>query len=192
MTHSFRVSVLLVAVLATHAAAQPILIDDFNDFVDDGWTQTDSTIGAPWGPGIIDVNGKGEYRFEGGGLVPSGTPGGGFLFSTWDESSDPQYSNGFFRGRIRLGNESKAGFGMRFSGTLETGFNGYLFRAISGKSSSIQIGRFENSIGTKIVDLDFAIPFDEDLMLESGAIGDQLSLKVCFPVRPSPQSLNSN
>jgi hypothetical protein len=93
MTHSFRVSVLLVAALATHAAAQPILIDDFNDGNDDGWTHIDSNDGESWGPGSFDAS-SGAYRLSTPGVVPTSASCRGCMLSLWDQSSDPFYLDG--------------------------------------------------------------------------------------------------
>ena len=172
----------------SQTAAETILIDDFNDGVADGWTVVDSTIGTPWGPGTMDVNGKGEYRFEGNGLVPHFTPGDGFLGSLWDASSNLMYSDGFFRGRVRLGYSNKAGLAMRQSGTPETGFSGYLFRVTTAHAPNTRllIDRIENNVKTEGSTFNFPVPVDEDLMLEAGAVGEQLSLKVWPATEPEP------
>ena len=189
LRYRFLLQGLLVITLGiSQAAAETILIDDFNDGVADGWTVADSTIGSPWGPATMDVNGKGEFRFEGNGLVPHFTPGDGFLGSLWDESSNLMYSDGFFRGRVRLGTSNKAGLAMRQSGTIETGFSGYLFRVTTAHSPTTRllIDRIENNVKIEGPTFNFPVPVDKDLMLEAGAVGDQLSLKVWPATEPEP------
>ena len=127
VTRSLGLSFLLVTALAAQASAQTILIDDFNDGNDDGWSHIDSTGGRSYGPGTFDAS-SGAYHLEGAGLINDGVPGGGFLASIWDQSSDPIYSDGFLRATIRAETEgSTAALVLRNSGSLQTGFNSYLF-----------------------------------------------------------------
>ena len=105
---SLRLSFLLVATLATRAYPQT-LIDDFSvvgpdGFSPPGWTTFDSTIGQSYGPGTFDAS-SGAYHLEGGGLVPHPFAGSGDLFSVWDQSSEPKYSNGLLRARVRAETE---------------------------------------------------------------------------------------
>ena len=120
LIHSFRLSLLFGAVLATSASADSILIDDFNDGNDDGWMHIDSTVGRSWGPGVFQVEGHDadkEYRLQGSGFVPL-TEDGAFLASQWEASSDPIYSHGFVRARLRTDEEDTfAAVVMRTSGS---------------------------------------------------------------------------
>ncbi|MFC1759389.1 PEP-CTERM sorting domain-containing protein, partial [Planctomycetota bacterium] len=172
------------------APAQTLLSANFDDSDLAGWTNIDSTIGQPWGPADFFVEG-GELRLEGGGEVPPGVPGGGFIGSMWDASVDnPLYSDGFFRGRIRADEQSTfTGLVMRLTGSVQTGFNGYLFAA-SELFHDFTIQRFENSVGGPQVSLDvaqFSFLLEEDWMIEAGAVGDELSLKVWRPDDPEPE-----
>jgi hypothetical protein len=189
MTHSFRVSVLLVAALATHAAAQPILIDDFNDGNADGWTTVVSTVGQPYGPGTFDAS-SGAYHLEGADLIPVGLAGG--LISIWDQSSDPMYSNGFVRAKIRaetMGTIASVGF--RASGSVAGAFNVYLFYGSTGPNPGFFFERIESGLGTvefRQLDPNLTFGVDEDWYIEAGGVGDQLSMKVWRVGDPEPDS----
>lgn len=181
--------VFLALLFATPINAQTILIDDFNDRNADGWTAIDSTAGRPYGPGTFDAD-TSAYHLEGAGIIPdSSVPGGGFLASTWDQSSDATFSNGFLRARIRAETQgSLAALVMRISGGLQTGFDGYLFfgsTATFGAPGQEQHGgfilnRIENSQTAQSWSLgpDFTFGVNEDWNIEAGAVDDQLTLKV--------------
>jgi hypothetical protein len=76
------IAVTLLCAASTIARAEPILIDDFDDGVDDGWSKHDGLLfrESPGGPAVMDVNGKGEYRFATGGVVPKTARARGPLF----------------------------------------------------------------------------------------------------------------
>ena len=58
MKHTCLISTLgLIAMgLTPVASAQMILIDDFDDRNDDGWTRVDPFPGEPWDPAIFDAD----------------------------------------------------------------------------------------------------------------------------------------
>ena len=169
------------------ATAQRILIDDFNDGVADGWTTIDSTIGQPYGPGTFDAS-SGAYHFESGGEITDEVPGGGFLAATWEPSTDPLYSNGFLRAKVRAETEgSLASVLLRTSGSLETGFDAYLFfgTTADGRFAFNRIKGSRN-VQSRSIELDQPFGVNEDWYLEAGAVEDQLSLKAWPVGEPEP------
>jgi hypothetical protein len=84
-----------LAGLASNAIAQTILIDDFNDGNDDGWLRVDDSAGVA-GPGIFDAS-TGQYNLMTTGFAP----GFAVVSSYWDSSSDPLYSNGYLRAKVK-------------------------------------------------------------------------------------------
>src|SRR5262245_32353291 len=94
----------LVLVAMTTVAAGgggAILIDNFNDGNDDGWSRMDLTAGTPWGPATYDAS-SGEYLLETPGPVPVDDPNVGTIIATWEKSrGKSRFSNGSIRGRVR-------------------------------------------------------------------------------------------
>lgn len=164
-----------------------ILIDDFNDGNDDGWTRMDSNEGKAWGPGIYDAS-SGAYRLSTTGTVPGNAPGRGFLLSLWDESSDPFYSNGYVRARFQIDTfDGVAAILFRYSGDIPSGLNGYAFVGVGGG------GFFFNRIVNTSVARDVLInglgpAVGEEWWMEGGAVGDEFSMKVWRVGEPEPES----
>ena len=108
-----------------HRQRKWTLIDDFNDGNDDGWTRFDGSAAEPWGPGTYDAS-SGAYHLLGGGVVPRGYAG--WMASIWDASSDPLYSDGFLKAKVRSNDETVlVMLGMRSSDTVD--FTYYAFGA---------------------------------------------------------------
>jgi hypothetical protein len=89
-----------LAVLLTLAAAgvnaETILIDDFNDGNDDGWTRIDGINDLAWGPAIFDAT-LGAYHIESSDVVTEQDNQNG-IQSDWNTSiDDPLFSQGFLR-----------------------------------------------------------------------------------------------
>lgn len=138
-TGALALGTILVTILATQAFSQTIPIDNFND----GWSMIDSTVGRPYGPGVFEDR-SGAYHLETTGLVPPGTPGGGFLISTLDESSEPVFSDGWLRTRVRAETEGTlVSLALRLSGTLQTGLNTYLFQG--GPPATARLARVDSA-----------------------------------------------
>lgn len=188
-----RCCLALVVVLPTLIAAnaQAILIDDFNDGNDEGWTHLDGNRDEPWGPSSFDAS-SGSYHLTTPGDVPVGLVGP--AVSLWDKSSDPMFSNGFVRAKVRTGKEgSLASVFLRVSGDFATGIDGYLFHAAAGdwsnnKTSSFYINRIEgtqNTLGWGIPgNLEFGV--GEDWWIEAGAVDNLISMKVWRDGEPKP------
>jgi protocatechuate 3,4-dioxygenase beta subunit len=193
VTGLLGLSFVLVAALAIHAPAQTILIDDFNDGDANEWSIIDTTVGESWGPGTFGVISE-AYHLEGGGLAQAG--GSSALAAVWDESSDPIFTDGFVRAKVRsevLG--GTAAIMLRVSGNLETGFNLYVFFGTTANNGIQGNGAF---LYNKVVNgqtvqgrqLPGSFPFgvNEDWYIEAGAVGDRLSMKVWRVGDPEPES----
>ncbi len=185
-----RLSLLAVTVLATPALAQTILVDDFNDTNLDGWITVDSTVGQSYGPGTFDAS-DAALSLGTTGAVPPGIPGGGFLASLWEPSSDPVFTDGFLRTKVRANTTGTvASLALRTSGSLETGFNTYLFQGRTFPTPSFAWNKILGNEIVEVRDLDATINFrqGEDWNIEAGVVGDQLSMKVWYDDDPEPDS----
>ena len=192
LTGAQGLSLFLVTILVTQAFSQTIPIDDFND----GWSMIDSTVGRPYGPGVFEVR-SGAYHLGTTGDVPVGTPGGGFVISTLNESSDPLFSDGFLRTKVRADTEGTlVSLMLRLSGTLETGLSTYQFQGGPGSNgpfspSGFGVVKFERNRGTRFIRLvDSNLTFDTNQWynVEAGAVGNEMSMKVWRDGEPEPES----
>ena len=166
-----------VSLWATQASAESILVADFHGGNDDGWTRVDSNTGQPWGPGIFDAS-SGAYQLMTTDVVPEHAPGRGFLASFWDKSSDPSYSNGFVRAKVRV--DTFKGVGallFRYSGDLNSGLDGYAFVGLAG--DGFYFNRIENTNLARVLKLpgEF-MGVGEDWWMDVGGVEDQISMKV--------------
>ena len=84
---------------------ETILIDDFSDGNDDGWSHfgLDLTGGEAWGSGTFDATSL-NYRLEGSGAVPKREQG--TLFSLWDGSAHTSFTDGFMRATVRADSDA--------------------------------------------------------------------------------------
>lgn len=165
--------------------AQMMLIDDFNDGNDEGWTHIDSNDGQPWGPGSFDAS-SGAYHLSTPGIVPTSASCRGCMLSWWDQSSDPFYSDGLIRAKVRVDqHDSAAVLFFRASGDLTNGINGYTFHGIGGGGFNSQTIVSTQVIGGHGIDgLTFGV--GEDWWIEGGAVGDDFSMKVWRDGQPEP------
>ena len=162
--------------------AQPMVVDDFNDGILDGWKIEDVTtlLGQPWGPGTVGINGKGELSVASSRPIPTRTVGAGNMTLTWDAGADPIYSNGTFQARLRIEEDmAQTGLGMRASGSLATGFNVYLFdvERQEGNESQYCIRRIENQHTTALECVDRENLAGQELWWQGTIVGDQLAFK---------------
>jgi len=184
-----RLGLLLVVTLSAQAFSQTILIDDFDNGNADGWTTYDASVGEPWGPGTIEVSRTGAYHFESAGSVPGGQASP--LVASWDQSSDPVFTDGFLRAKVKVHELGSAvGLALRNSPG-----NGYVFWGTTANNGILGNGGFrinKNVNGrdaqSRQVPGNFPFGVDEDWYIEAGAVGDQLSMKVWRVGDPEPES----
>ena len=188
---SSAICAIILTTLTTVASAEVILNEDFNDQNDDGWLRIDSNVGLPWGPGNFDASSQ-AYNLTTTGIVPAGIPGGGFMGSLWEASSQPAYSNGFARAKVRSDTAGvNAAIAFRTTGDLATGFNTYLF---FGGTDETGVGGFSfnrievNQVADSMRMDDIVFGVGEDWWIEAGGIGDQLSMKVWRDGDPEPDA----
>ncbi|MCO6046645.1 PEP-CTERM sorting domain-containing protein [Aeoliella sp. ICT_H6.2] len=189
LCHGLREILLAVTLVATAwttaRAGTMMLIDDFNDGNDDGWTTVDTNEGESWGPGSMDPTSF-AYHFSTPQDVPLEAPYRGAMSSVWDQSSDPLYTNGLWRAKVRADAvDSGATILLRYTGSLETGFSLYAFSAFGGRGFGFN--RYEDSFLTDSMEIPgVAVGLGEEWWIEAGAVGDQLSMKVWRDGEPEP------
>ncbi len=173
--------VLLVFVPAGNAFDYTILVDDFNDGNDDGWTLFDSTTDDPWGPGTFDPT-SGEYHIYGAGVVPMGEAG--WMGAYWDASEDPLFTNGFLQAKIRANDPTSIVILMM---RLTEGGNYYAFGA-NPVAQRFFLSKFvgDREVFVEGVTTDPPFQAGEDWILEAGAVGSQLSMTAWKLGEPKP------
>ena len=183
----FSIHMVTVCCCAVGNAQPMIRIDDFNDGNDDGWTRQDE-LAASVGPGQYNLVEVGPTSFE-YNLASSGplqSPGQGFLMSVWDESSEPQFTNGFLQAKLRAETVGTLPFYIMRGDAAE--LTGYSFSA-SSQTGNFFIAVIDSS-GSTILD-SFSDPqtqfaAGEDWIFEAGTVGNQLSLRVWRDGQPEP------
>ncbi len=169
--------------LATPAQAEPVLIDDFDDGDDVGWTHIDVLDLMGFGPTSYDAS-SGQYAMTSATTLPplDFVAGAGAF---WTESAvDPQYSEGFLRHRFSPDNPATNTFtAMRLDPV--TG-NFYNF-AVENVGNTLYILLAEGFTGgTILAEAPFEIVEGQEYFLEAGAVGADLSLKVWAVGDPEP------
>jgi len=178
--------VLMLVPLGT-ARAETILIDDFNDGNDDGWTQYDGLTDA--GPRIVDAS-SGVYHLQSTG--PANThPEDNHVWSTWNASGDPVFSNGLVRVKVR--SDSSGGIVgpiLRVVNPSEPE-SGYYFLA-DPHWERFFIARFDARVGHDW--REFYLPYPrlrfndrQDWIIEGGCVDNLLSMKVWLDGYPEPE-----
>ena len=172
-----RQSLLVMSIsLAIAGNVEAVLIDSFDDGNDNGWSHIDNTTSSPWGPAIFDAS-SGSYTLATTGIVSANPAGISDTFgSQWTGSSDPQFSNGFFRAKMRANTEGT----LFFLILRQTGGNGYAFGGATAQNTFF-ISRVDNSVNVPLQELSpppSPIAVGQDWIVEAGAVGSQLSLKV--------------
>lgn len=165
------------------SAGATILIDDFNDGNDDGWTHAPRT----GGPAVWDAS-SGTYRLESIGAVPGPN---GFASTYWDNSFNSQFRDGYLRATIHANNlYSEPIIYLRIADpNLGEAWKFYYFGA-DAVDGLIGIGRFDGPSGsfppTSVAARNVGFSWGEDWIMEAGAVGDQLSLKAWRVGDPAP------
>ncbi len=172
--------------------SRTMLIDNFSDGDDDGWTYDDFTAGTPWGPAVYDAS-SGEYLIEAADLVPADDPFVGTIVATWaDSRGEPLFANGVGRVKVRANAYgTTAGILLRANDQDHTDY-GFFGSTTFG---TFYIERFDlvsdpDAPQTIIAmaDPDLA-PFaaGEDWYIEGKAVGDRIELKAWRVGDPEPE-----
>ena len=113
-----RTALLYLSLVASQSIAQ-ILVDDFNDGTDDGWSHLSTFSESGLGSAVFDASSK-AYRLGSTGEVHNleSARDSGFVAAIWDASSDPLYSNGLLRTKFQI-NESATNFGLVLRGNAD-------------------------------------------------------------------------
>jgi PKD repeat protein len=180
---SIKRSLWVVGVSAIYgmAWAQGVLIDDFNDGNDDGWTRVDYTQGTSFGPAVFDLS-AGAYRISSTGAVPPGIQA--VVTSAWGPSAGPEFQDGYVRVRVKL-NSAYNSAAVKLRTSLPDGNGGYYFFA----NTWCNCFGIQKCVGNDCPLLGFAGPSvfpGEEWFLEAGAVGDTISLKVWRVGAPEP------
>lgn len=165
----------LAAAMCVGASADAVLIDNFDDGNDNGWSHIDNTTGNPWGPGIFDAS-SGSYTLATTGTLSEAHTLHDTFFSEWAGSSDPQFANGFLRAKMRANAEGTSLFLI----LRRSGGGGYAFGGATNQNAFF-ISRVDNAVNVPLQELNpppSPIIAGEDWIVEAGAVGSQLSLKV--------------
>lgn len=172
------------------AYSQTILIDDFEDGDDADWMRISSRGGDQYGPPVHEVV-EGpyskEYRLSRDGVIPKDKFG--FVVSTWNGEHASDLSDGYLRARLRTEEEpTQIALFMRLTGSLDDGFNGYWFGGDT-KAGMFSIMKLDGGLWPIAPETpQVAFGPNEDWMLEAGAIGNRLSLKVWEYGEPEPEA----
>ena len=180
-TGQLVVGMVMFFLVAALSNAQMILIDDFDDGNDDGWTHyVLPEADAPWGPGIFDAS-SGAYNLKTTSEVAVGTAGG--VASVWDASADPSYTDGYLRATIRSeSGGANAALWLR-ANPVDGGtyiFTTTIFGGLDVWDCTVAGCRYlggREGIG---------FTRGEDWIMEAGAVGDVLSLKMWREGDPEP------
>jgi hypothetical protein len=180
------VGVALVVASAGSGNGQ-ILIDDFTDGKDIGWSLFDYTEGESFGPATFDAS-SGAYHIgsEGGHT----RTGGEALVAFWDDPTcDAQFDNGYLQARVRADNrDTVVAIALR-GGTDEYGNpEGYLFSA-SANYGVLAVARQDAT------SFDFIGPMPSvgfgpgrDWIFQAGALDDRFEFKAWRADRNEPRS----
>jgi hypothetical protein len=165
---------------ASHA--QTILIDDFNDCNDDGWTRDQIGAVGTWDPGFMhEPDSSCAYR-----LAAEEEGSGTLVGAAWDGAEDPVFSNGFFRATVRAETPETA-FLMAIRNQNPPVFGDAYVLLVNLRKQSMSLEKVVG-FGT-LAQTDLEMNPNEDWYIEIGAVGDQLSAKA-WPVgdpEPAPQ-----
>jgi hypothetical protein len=186
---------MLVMGVTTYLHGSVIPIDNFNamDPTLPGWTKVDLSAGQPWGPGVYDPS-SGALRIyhSGSELV---TPGAPFtqtaMFALWNNSTDPLYSNGFLRAKIRT-DETNANTALEMRLDLSTATAYLLFDLTvpyQGYQGWFAVHKFVNGVETSLWEsFNDGIEYvpGENWNMELGTVGNQISAKVWKVGAPEP------
>ena len=157
---------------------QTILIDDFNDCNDDGWTRDQVGAIGTWDPSFMhDPDSSCAYRLA----AEEGT--GTLVGAAWDGAVDPVFSKGFFRATVRAETPETA-FVMAIRNQNPPVFGDAYVLLVNLRKQKMSLEK-ARGIGTlELTDLNMSA--NEDWFIEIGAVGDQLTAKAWRVGDPEP------
>ena len=184
------ISPIQAAIASLRSSTKQILIDDFSDGDDEGWTHVTPGIFTNSGLASYDAS-SGAYQLTTTAEVAEYETDGGFVAAFWDKSADPIYSNGLVRAKVRVDSAGcVASIAFRIS--RERGESGYLFVANSGTRYKginflfIRIKDGQTVHNAKLGPTDLKFGVGEEWWIEAGGVGDKLSMKVWREGDPEP------
>ena len=158
------------------ASASAVVLDDFADGNDNGWTHLDVLDLYGLGPTVYDAGG-GTYQIASSQSLPP-LPSLIGTGSFWSASAaDPYYSEGYMRMRFCADNGISNPFStMRMDPLLG---NYYCFFAIPEDDGTVGISKVTGLVNSDdLTSMTFGITPGQWYWMEAGAVGDMLSLKV--------------
>lgn len=184
--HSFnpalRVSMLAVLALAGSAfAARAIPLDDFEDLTDRRWAHVDATADECVLPAIYDAS-SGAYRIE--SACPIAPDSDAFAAATFagDGGLGASSRDGYVRAAVvHLSWTSNVWLSLRSWGDERIGLWGYRFEVAPDGSRIAIVREWEHDSSEVLAEALFIRPLfntGDLVMIEAGAIGRHLSLKV--------------
>ena len=177
---------LVVLMFSTCLAAdvsngRTILIDDFNDCNDDGWTRDQIGTVGNWDPGFMhEPDSSCAYRLaadEGSGTL---------VGAAWDGADDPIFSDGFFRATVRAETPETA-FLMAIRNQNPPVFGDAYVLLVNLRKQRMSLEKVVG-LGT-LAETDLEMRPNEDWYIEIGAVGKQLSARAWRVGDPEPVAL---
>jgi hypothetical protein len=157
-------------IFSSVAQAETLRIDNIDDGNASGWTEYDL-----WATrGDFDAS-SGAYQFD-SMLRNPGT--GSNMFSTWNGSANGQFSNGWYRAKVRADtNDTLLGLGLRISRQFPNRVNGYIFGAAVGEL--FEIYRIQDGSAQLLAQSQptTRLTSGQDWIFEAGALGQHLTFK---------------
>jgi type II secretory pathway pseudopilin PulG len=172
-------SLLLIATAVLPASGQ-VLVDDFSDGNDNGWTHSLTGEEEDWGPGLFEAN-SGAYNLKTTGLVPDN--GLGALSSFWDASADPFYTDGIWRVTVRAESGGSNVAVILRGNPAPDGASWLLTTSVFG---DLQLGDCTGVDCEQIIGRNVGLSRGEDWVIEAFAVGDLITAKMWRVGEPIP------
>ena len=152
-----------------------ILIDDFNDGDDDGWSHLEWQQGWRDPPGLEgsswEVNAAGEYQ-----MMSEVPRNGHILAAVWDESDHPAFTDGFWRTTVRAETEDPTFLIATLRWPDPPNSQQHYHMILQPNEGKMQIAKGPGTDNV-LAEADIEIQANEDWVMEAGAVGDELSFR---------------
>ena len=161
-----------VSVSAVELRAQSLLIDDFGNG-SSAWSQ----VHFPDGQGNFDAS-TGAFQFFMPESAKAVSPSGAlFLAALWNGADKARFSDGYWRTTVQAGNpQSAVGMGLRVS--PDNPFVAYPFFAVPELGKAFILRAEDGVPPVHLAEMDIDMKAGEDWIMEAGAVGERLSLKL--------------